>query len=299
MSNDVTQTDNSEMELAIPAVPGSEQDAKCYAFMGVGGGVGTTSLCVQLAYDIMKTVRMNGDIPARVCLLDLDFETGALASYLDIQAGVKADQMSGEPERIDAALTSAFITKHPCGLRLLSTPNSFGGNNRVSAECVLALMDAANQMYDFLILDVPRIWSPWTHAAMAAADQFHLVTDMTIPGLHQTRSRISDLEQQAELQSGISLIVNKFERRSLKTSLTPADAQKALRRDIDHYVCVDTQTTTDALNCGEPAGRLKPDARFVKDVSEISQALANTGKSRSGAVKMKSKKRGLFARGAA
>jgi len=104
----------------------------CFAFLGAAGGAGVTGAVIETGYAALKTKPASGGHAPRVCLMDLDFENGALASYLDIAAGVDTGVMSGDPARIDGALTSAFVTKHDSGLRLLAAPGRLGGNDDVN-----------------------------------------------------------------------------------------------------------------------------------------------------------------------
>ena len=48
-----------------------------FAFSGVSGGSGVTTLCIQTAYYLKQTKNDS------VCLIDLDFENGMVTSYMD------------------------------------------------------------------------------------------------------------------------------------------------------------------------------------------------------------------------
>jgi len=73
---------------AAPIVTPPNQGAYCIAMMGAAGGVGVTSLCIQIAHNLavesqkklQKTVRTK---EPRVCLIDLDFEGGSCAHHLE------------------------------------------------------------------------------------------------------------------------------------------------------------------------------------------------------------------------
>ena len=241
--------------------------AKILAFMGVCGGVGVTSLAIQAAHSAKGLMAGVLGREPRIGVIDLDFEGGALASYLDILPGIRSDLLAGSADRIDSALTAALITKHASGIDVLCGYNGLGGNDSVSPDCVLSILDSATDLFDVIILDVPRLWRPWTHAAIGAADHFALVTELTIPGLHMCRQRLGEIEAEVQMQAPAQIILNKFERRSLRSRLTSKDAKVTLERDITAQICVDNDTLSDAMNCGEPVGALKPDSRYVKDVT--------------------------------
>jgi len=245
----------------------------CIALMGAAGGAGVTGAVIETGYAAMKAKPAAGKAAPRVCLMDLDFENGALASYLDIAAGIDTGVMAGDPARIDGALTSAFVTKHDSGLRLLAAPGRLGGNDGVNPNCVLALMDAAATLYDVLVLDVPRLWQPWTQAALMASDRAVMMTDMSIPALHSARERIAQIEAITQPARPMDIVINKHERRSFRATVTATDAQQALGRTVSAFVAVDPATPRNAMNCGQPAGRLQADSRYAKDMAALMKVL--------------------------
>ncbi|MEE9346740.1 MAG: hypothetical protein V3U82_01000 [Robiginitomaculum sp.] len=273
--------DFNDNDLIIPTPrPGNAGDgtnanneAFCLAFLGAAGGVGVSSLVIESAFSTLKRLRRKGDKTPRVCIIDLDFEHGAIASYLDMEAGISPDVLTGDGARIDQSMTSALVVKHASGLRLLAARNALSGNDIVNPACVLALMDAASAMYDVVILDVPRIWRPWTHAALAAADRAVMVTQLTIPALHGARIRMEELEERLALARPMDVVLSKHERRSFRATVSVRDAQAALGRDITAFICVDGETPRDAMNCGEPSGNVHPSSRYVKDITALTEQL--------------------------
>jgi len=81
-----------------------------------------------MAYDIIK---QGGKKGPSVALIDLDFESGACADYLDLKAGLSPDDLQGDPARIDVPLTAAFIRRHKTGIHVLAAENRLGGNDAV------------------------------------------------------------------------------------------------------------------------------------------------------------------------
>ena len=255
------------------AINTRKEDATCLAFMGASGGVGVTSLCVQMAYGLAqenekKLSRVNRIKEPRICLIDLDFENGACAHHLDMLPALSFDDLIQNPNRIDRAYVAALMNTHDSGIDLLAAPNSLGGNDGVNPLTIVAMLDAVSQIYDHVILDVPRLWRPWNMAAIMGADRFGLVTDLTIPSLQIARKRIDEIEAKTGKQN-CEIILNKHERRAFRNALREKDAHKVLKRDITATICADHDTVREAINCGEPAGSLRGESRYVKDVKAL------------------------------
>ena len=250
-------------DTPAPVVPAAtDPDAPvCLAFQGVGGGAGTTSLAIGVAQSLRARTGRG------VCVVDLDFELGTCAGYLDVEPGARAEDFAVDPGRVDATFVRALLAEHPGGLNVLAAEP---GAAAVNPATVLAVLDVLSDMFGVLVLDVPRGWQPWTDAVLRAADQAVLVGELHIPALHRARGQVDKLEA-AGVRAG--LVLSKYERRSFKASLRRADAEKALARPVLGVVATDPHTAAECVNCGEPVVRLSPEGRLAKDVEALALAL--------------------------
>lgn len=249
----------------------SGMNSQCWAFMGTVGGVGTTSLAVQLAYELAKNHkgRSRQSRMPQVCLIDLDFESGRCIHQLDIQPSLSIEDLNNDALHIDAAFTEALMTPHESGINVLATPNLIGANSKVNCETVIALLDVACNLYPYVILDVPYHWQEWSLAALGGSDFVGLVTNSTIPSLHVTQSKHAQLSQMFEGEKSFEIILNKYERRTLKKNLSLKDVQTALHKNVYGTICNDPDASREALNCGAPIGAIRPDSRYAKNSRKL------------------------------
>ena len=281
MSSLLAVNDHGGDELEIPEIegeptePANEQEAVVWGFMGGNGGAGVTTLCVQLAYELSQgsgQAAKKKDVVKRprVCLFDLDFENGACASYLDTTPKAHIEDLLPEASFIDRDLTQSLIANYSSHLDLLAVPNSLNGNDRVDPDKVLALLDNVCQLYEYVILDIPRLWRPWTHAAIGGSDQFYFVSELTVPSLQLMRQRLSEIASIDGLEDvNIEVIINNHERRSFRNSLKLTDAEKATDRKVFFAVTTNVDATREAINRGEPVGVTQSESRYAKDSREL------------------------------
>lgn len=272
-----TQSD----EIMATVAPTGLDAARIFAFVGATGGVGTTSIATQLAHELAmmassQKISRRRPVDPTVCLIDLDFESGACAHHLDLLPSLTLEDLSGPPEQIDKAFTQALISTHESGISLLAAPNIIGANARVNPQTVMAMLDAAAELYETVIIDLPRYFQPWTLSVMRAVDVLGLTCELTIPSLHAARQSLEKLSAVPHGDINTNIILSKFERRSFKNTLRLSDAERALGQPISVTLCLDPDTTREALNCGEPAGVIRPDSRFVKDVRKLAETLKTT-----------------------
>ena len=249
-----------------PDEPAAHPQKLCLAFQGACGGVGVTTLAIETAHVLSRSGR------GKVCLVDLDFETGALAPYLDVSIQPQNEDFRGDPTRLDAQFIQARLHMHEAGFSVFASSPDMHGGAAVEPACVLAALDTLAEMFDVIILDVPRLGSPWTQAALLAADKVCLVTDLTIPALHLCRQRLQAIEQSGV--ECVEVVLSKYERRSFRASLRAGDAERALGREIFGVIAADAYSATDALNCAVPIGMAARDSRLVKDIGTIVRALS-------------------------
>ena len=148
-----------------------------------------------------------------------------------------------------------------------------GANAKVNPHTIMAILDAAMDLYDTVILDMPRHQQPWSMPIMQAVDLLGVTCELNIPSLHATREVLSYINREAQGKVNAHPIIGKYERRSFKNMLKLSDAEKALGQSVFATICQDPDTVREALNCGEPAGALKSDSRFEKDVRVIAARL--------------------------
>lgn len=255
----------------------TRQDPQVFAFMGATGGVGTTSLATQLAYEFAvtspKSSKRLSPVDPSVCLIDLDFESGACAHHLDLLPSLTLDDLTGPADNIDDAFTRALVSTHQSGISLLAAPNVMGANRKINPHSIMAILDAAMDLYDTIILDMPRHQHPWSLPIMQAVDLLGVTCELTIPSLHATREILSHIARETQGKVNAHPIIGKYERRSFKNMLKLSDVETALEQSVFATICQDPDTVREALNCGEPAGALKSDSRFEKDVRMIAARL--------------------------
>lgn len=273
--DDTQRSPVSTSEPARPDLPSGEDDADALAkaptssllaFRGVTGGVGVTSLAIEMAHVMAKSGR--GD----VCIIDLDFGSGMVSHYLDATVSPSLDDLRTEPHRLDRTFLQSLLFHHEAGFAVFASPGVMGGNDAVNTNSVLAALDTLANIFPVVILDVPRLTRPWTEAALKAADRVCLVSELTIPALHVTRQRIAALNSWGIPKTDV--VLSKYERRSFKASIRKGDAERAIGQEVTGLLDLDPHVTVEAMNCGLPAGKVSRDSRYVKDVAALARELS-------------------------
>jgi pilus assembly protein CpaE len=237
--------------------------------VGSVGGCGATTIAIELATALSQRAG-----PAqRVALVDLHLVDGASAAYLGATANMMLAEASAAPERIDTALLDVFATRVGDGLDLLAAPRDAQAFARVSQTAVCRLLEMAAQVYDWIVIDLPRHHQPWTLDVLAGSDEVLVVSELTVPALLSARALASEVE--AELSGGAQprIILNRLASRMFGPAPSLAEAEKALQRKADGGITSDWEAAAASVNLGGSISHHRPRSKIVRDISVLVERL--------------------------
>ncbi|CAM5265256.1 septum formation initiator [Streptomyces spiroverticillatus] len=134
---------------------------------GAKGGMGTTLISVQLALAAKASGRT-------VALVDLDLQSGDLASYLDVQFRRSIADLAGISDITPRVLQDALYT-HATGLGLLLAPVDGERGEEVTDRVARQVVSALRNRYEIVVVDCGTQMNSANAAAIEMADQAVLV----------------------------------------------------------------------------------------------------------------------------
>ena len=134
------------------------------AFMPASGGVGNTAIALETAAILNRYGRKLG---RTTCVVDLNFQHGSCAEYLDIEPRFDITEIENAPERLDRQLLDVMLSRHESGLSIIAAPNHPSEMRTFKPALVIRLLDLVSAYFDYVVIDLPRIWFPWTEIGRA------------------------------------------------------------------------------------------------------------------------------------
>src|SRR5262249_30875783 len=168
------------------------------------------------------------------CLVDLDFQHGACADYLDLEPRLDLKEIEPRPERLDRQLLEVMLSHHASGLAVIAAPNRPAEMRSFDPDMVTRLLDLVSSHFDFVVIDMPRTWFSWTDNVLLGSNKLFIVSEMTIPSLRQAKQLVAAIRERLGEQPQPQVIVNRFEQHLFATGLTRNDIKQALGED---FVC--------------------------------------------------------------
>ena len=181
----------SSTHSAAEGSPINRKLGKVVAAVGARGGVGTTTLAINLAWYLAN--RQN----RRVLLLDLDLQTGDCALALNLEPTPGLREALTNPVRIDSIFLERTVAMHSERLFVLSAEEPLHAGTEFTAEAVENLVGVLCTQFHYVIIDVPRIPAAPFRRALDIADIRVIVADQTLRSVRDTvrlRNALGDSE---------------------------------------------------------------------------------------------------------
>ena len=169
------QTHRTNVELLTHS--GSGEESLVVSAIGTKGGVGVTTLIANLSIALAQSSQ-------RVVTFEMRAYFGTLAEQLGLAPTTDLGHLAREIDRpLDGVLLAEHLTLHDSGARLLVSPQSVAGFEAVSAETAVTAINAATEMCDIVLVDLPPEPSETTREILRRSDLTMLVADREGPTL--------------------------------------------------------------------------------------------------------------------
>src|SRR5690606_25565189 len=143
---------------------------------GMAGGCGTSTFAVNLAWELATVEK---DAP-RVCLMDLNFQYGSVATYLDLPRKEAIFEVLTDPTAADADSLIKTMQTYNDRLHVFTAPSDMLPLDIISGEDLGRLVDLALANFDFVIIDMPTTVVQWTEAVLTRAHVYFAMLELDL-----------------------------------------------------------------------------------------------------------------------
>jgi pilus assembly protein CpaE len=246
----------------------SATDTQLLAVSGVTGGCGTTTLAVNLAYEIAHRHGLH------CLLLELSFRMGVLATYLNIEPRYTTLDLLRISDRLDVFAVQQALTRVADRLDVLAGPYRAIALPQTSAQDVARLIECAKQLAAVVVLDLPCSYDDLYFETLATANHVVLVGEQKVPSVRALKLVQETLQREAG-QCKQHLVINRYDP---KVSGFDADRlQRLLQVPRLHTIADDPEAVTAAVNNGRPLRLEAPQAGALADIDALADLLTERG----------------------
>jgi pilus assembly protein CpaE len=153
------------------------------AVHGLAGGTGSTTLAVNLAWELANVTKT--DAP-KVCLIDLDLQFGSVATYLDLPRREAVYEMLSDTENMDDEVFKQALVGYEDKLSVLTAPSEMLPLDLISSDDVNAILALAASHFDYVIVDMPSTLVQWSEAVLNKAHVYFATLEMDMRSAQNT-----------------------------------------------------------------------------------------------------------------
>ncbi|MFB4312841.1 CpaE family protein [Actinomadura sp. 21ATH] len=189
------------------------------ALAGAKGGTGATTIAVQLALAASRAGRS-------VCLVDMDLQTGDVATYLDMVHRRSVADLVSVANEITGAVLADVLFIHEAGPHVLLAPQDGERAEDVSSSAARQILAVLRSRYEVIIVDCGAFMTEGSVTAIEVADRAVIAVTPDLPCLRAAK-RLSHLWKRLDVRKpeDVSIVLT---RQSRKDEIQPDFAARIL-----------------------------------------------------------------------
>ncbi|MEM9432750.1 MAG: AAA family ATPase [Pseudomonadota bacterium] len=183
-----------------------QKDGVILPIHGLAGGAGSTTFAVNLAWELATVDKKN---PPSVCLLDLDFQFGTVATYLDLPRREAVYEMLSDMDNCDDETFKATLLSFNDKMQVLTAPSEILPLDILTAEEISTLVDVARRNFDYVVIDLPSTLVQWTETLLASAHVYFGMMELDLRSAQNTLRLIRALKAEDLPYEKIRFLLNR------------------------------------------------------------------------------------------
>ena len=233
------------------------------------GGVGKTTLAVNLAVVLSQGSGPGKGLP--VCIVDLDLAFGDVAITLQVVPQHTIDEAIGSGENLDFALLQQLLTEHSENLSILAAPTRPDAKERIPADLIGRTLTELRRHFEYVVVDTSPGFEEAVLQALDHTDELILVATLDVPAVKNMKMAIETLDLLDLVKENRHLVLNRADD---AVGLGKHDVEGILKLPIDATIPTDIAVAS-ATNHGRPLVLSQPDHAVSRSITELARKLAD------------------------
>jgi len=212
-----------------------------FALVGAKGGVGTTTIAVNVATALAQAVE-----DERTLLMDFHLSYGDAAVFLGAEPRFTVADAMENTHRLDEAFFESLVVRSKAtGVHLLASAERAVG--AVDLRRISTLLQFAATHYRYTFLDVPRSEAAVLDALEGVATIL-IVANQELATVRNA-GRIAGALRQRYGKDRVKIVISRFDKQA---EIGAEDVERVVGSPVRHTVPSDYRTALSALNKGRP-----------------------------------------------
>ena len=251
-------------EAAAAQAAAEAPQGRLHTVFSTKGGVGKSLVATNVAVALADQGR-------RVCLVDLDINSGDVAIMLQLKPSRTVSDLVAFNGVIDDGAIDAILTKYSDNLSVVAAPLRLDHPDQATAEDIGKLLDALKYRFDAIVVDTSGVFDDQALAALDRSDTIVLVGTLDIPALKGLKLATSTLELLNFQKTLWKFVLNRADGR-VGLSVDEYESTLGLQADL---TLVSATEVLNAVNRGEPLVRAYSGHPNSKSIARFASTLSH------------------------
>ena len=226
-------------------IQGASKLGKIYTFLGAKGGVGTTTLAVNLA-SVLAQRKQN------TVLLDLDWTANDAAMQLGHAPQYTLQEVGENLSRMDQALFEGFVTRDPLGFFVVGPPDSIDQRPHFTEPMLREFATFLVEKYESIVIDAGRnLGDDVVIGALQSSTVIFLVITQEFAAIRNAQRYLAALLRMGFNQDQLRIVVNQYQKRYNANYASLEQIQQTLNQPV-FYGIPPSPAVLQAINKGRP-----------------------------------------------
>ena len=226
-------------------ISGGSRLGKIYAFLGVKGGVGTTTLAVNFASVLAQRKR-------QTVLMDLDWIGNDVAMQIGASPQYTLAEVGENLDRMDQSLFEGFVTRDALGFYVVGPPDALEHSVYFTEAMFRDFSTFLVERYESIVIDCGRnVVDEAVLAALQAAGTIFVVTTQEFPALRNAQRYLGFLHRLGLTNDQIKVVINQYRKKTTGEIATLEQVQQTLNQSV-FYGIPAASAVLGAINKGRP-----------------------------------------------
>lgn len=253
--------------------------------MSAASADGASTVAINTAYALAT------EHSKSVVLVDMDYQFGMIAKNLDLTSQFGIKELFDNPDRgIDSTLIERMILSYKASrLKVIAAPNQLNYIPEVHDQVISNLINTLSNDYDFVIIDLPHIWTPLISSAISQSTQTVMVAQLWLRSITHSSRLLSTWRKMGIKDRQISLVANRSGAK-FKEAVSTTDFERVCGMPFSCQFDNDTKSVIAAENNGRTileGSNSDLSKQFKKFAGQLNKSDSAAGTDTSGILKPK------------
>jgi len=194
---------------------------RMYTFVGVKGGVGTTTAAINFAAICAKQNKST-------VLVDLDMDSGDAACYLGLRHQYSMADAAENLDQLDHAMLEGMMVRDALGFFVLCAPEEVERSRTIGADHVREICGFLIERYDVVIVDGSHALDDLLLSCLELSESIFVVLTPEFPAVRNAQHYLGALARAGYGAEAVALLLNRYEKRGSSLQVSADQLRQTL-----------------------------------------------------------------------